>query len=71
MTRTEWAELEDDHPAREQFETFEEYQRYQIATAADEVAGIAREYRATAKASVGIAVGILALRGLDDLLGPY
>ncbi|MFB6301669.1 MAG: hypothetical protein ABEH78_02230 [Haloferacaceae archaeon] len=70
LTRSEWDELEDDHPAREQFETFEEYQRHAIAHGALEVAAVAQEYRATAK-TAGISVGILALRGIDELLGPY
>jgi hypothetical protein len=71
LTRSEWEDADEDHPAREQFETFEEYQRHVIATGALEAADVVRRYDSGLKA-VGIAgVGILAYHGLDALLDPY
>jgi hypothetical protein len=69
LTRAEWDDLDEDHPARDQFETFEEYQRHAIAHGALEAAEVARQYRSTAKGGAWIVVGALACYGFDQLLG--
>lgn len=71
LTREEYDDLDDDHPAREAFDSYEEYQRYQVAQALDTVDTFIHEYRAVAAGGAGLALGYLAIRGLDDLLGPY